>query len=237
MTQRQIFLDTETTGLEPNLGHRIIELAAVEMKNRRLTGNRFHRYLNPERDIDPGALQVHGITGEFLQDKPRFRDIVKEFLEFIRGAELIIHNAPFDVAFLDYELSLLGLSPLIQHCAGVLDTLSMAKEFHPGKKNSLDALCERYQVDNTRRRLHGAALDAELLAEVYLAMTRGQDSLMIDLPAAGATVVSDGAWATPGKELLVVRANEEELAAHARQLEEIDRESHGRCLWKALVQS
>lgn len=230
---RQIVLDTETTGLEPKLGHRIIELAAVEMRDRRLTGNRFHRYLNPEREIDAGALQVHGITAEFLQDKPRFRDVAGEFMEFIREAELIIHNAPFDVAFLDQELGLMELPPVAQICHRVTDTLQMAKELHPGKKNSLDALCERYQVDNSHRTLHGALLDAELLAEVYLAMTRGQESLMIDLqeavPRAGQSDASLGRHA-----LIVIPASPEELEAHAEQLSGIDKESKGGCLWKKI---
>jgi len=178
---RQIFLDTETTGLEHKLGHRIIEIGCVEMRNRRLTNRHFHRYLNPERDIDAGALAVHGISLEFLQDKPRFADVAAEFLDFVRGAELIIHNAPFDIGFLNAELSRLDMAPLDTVCRGVQDTLRMAKDLHPGKKNNLNALCERYGVDNTRRTLHGALLDAEILAEVYVAMTRGQESLIMDL--------------------------------------------------------
>lgn len=230
---RQIVLDTETTGLEPKLGHRIIELAAVEMRDRRLTGNRFHRYLNPEREIDAGALQVHGITTEFLQDKPRFGDIAREFLDFIHDAELIIHNAPFDVAFLDHELGLMELSSVTQFCRSVTDTLQMAKELHPGKKNSLDALCERYQVDNSHRTLHGALLDAELLAEVYLAMTRGQESLMIELQEAAPR--ADQSHASSERHtLVVIPATPEELKAHAEQLESIDKESRGACLWKKM---
>ena len=189
---RQIFLDTETTGLEPKLGHRIIEIAAVEMLNRRPTGRRLHHYLNPERESEAGALQVHGLTREFLQDKQKFRDITQELLEFIDGAELIMHNAPFDVGFLDHELGLAELQPLHSYCHTITDTLKMAKDLHPGKKNNLDALCERYQVDNARRTLHGALLDAELLAEIYLAMTRGQESLMMEVeippPALGAAI-------------------------------------------------
>jgi DNA polymerase-3 subunit epsilon len=178
---RQIFLDTETTGLEHKLGHRIIEIACVEMSNRRLTNHHFHRYLNPEREIDAGAQAVHGISREFLQDKPHFADIAAEFLDFVRGAELIIHNAAFDIGFLNAELGLLDMAPVNTVCHTVCDTLRMAKELHPGKKNNLNALCERYGVDNSRRTLHGALLDAEILAEVYVAMTRGQESLIMDL--------------------------------------------------------
>ncbi|HSO06039.1 MAG TPA: DNA polymerase III subunit epsilon [Pelomicrobium sp.] len=229
---RQIVLDTETTGLEVGLGHRVIEVAAVEISNRRVTEKRFHRYLNPEREIDSGALDVHGISTEFLRDKPRFAAVADEFIEFITGAELIIHNAPFDVGFLDQELALAGHPPLAQLCGAVTDTLRMAKELHPGKRNNLDALCERYQVDNARRSLHGALLDAELLAEVYLAMTRGQDSLMIDL----ADTAGPAGVAAPLAERLalpVVRAVADELAAHEAQLKAIDKASGGRCLWLA----
>lgn len=232
---RLVFLDTETTGLDPNLGHRIIEIAAVEMLNRRLTGNHFHCYLNPERDIDPGAQQVHGITADFLQDKPLFRDIVRDFLEYVSGAELIIHNAPFDVGFLDCELGLLQLKSIERHCAGVTDTLRMAKELHPGQKNNLNALCRRYQVDNSGRVLHGALLDAELLADVYLALTRGQDSLMIEGLDSGASPQGRPAARGPRPELSVLRASPDELEAHRLQLEEIDRASKGGCLWKALA--
>ncbi len=178
---RQIFLDTETTGLEPSLGHRIIEIAAVEMINRRFTGNHYHCYLNPDREIDAGAQQVHGISAEFLQDKPRFKDVVDEFIEYVNGAELIIHNAPFDIGFLNHELGMLARERIGRFCPSVIDTLKMAKELHPGQKNNLDALCRRYQVDNSARTLHGALLDAELLAEVYLALTRGQETLNIDM--------------------------------------------------------
>jgi DNA polymerase-3 subunit epsilon len=228
---RQIFIDTETTGLEPRLGHRIIEIAAVEMLSRRLTGRRFHRYLNPERESEDGALQVHGLTTEFLQDKPKFRDVVAELLDFVEGAELIMHNASFDVAFLDHELGLAELQPLGEYCHLVTDTLKMAKDLHPGKRNNLDTLCERYEVDNSRRTLHGALLDAELLAEVYLAMTRGQDSLLIELEAWPAldTVASLG-----DLQLVVLPASDDELAAHTQQLEMIERESKGKCLWKRL---
>lgn len=229
---RQIFLDTETTGLEPKLGHRIIEIAAVEMLDRRPTGRRLHHYLNPERESEAGALQVHGLTREFLRDKQKFRDIAKELLEFIAGAELIMHNAPFDVGFLDHELGLAELQPLHSYCQAITDTLRMAKDLHPGKKNNLDALCERYQVDNSRRTLHGALLDAELLAEIYLAMTRGQESLVMEVeippPVLGAAI-------NPANlKLMVLRASAEELAAHGQQLEKIERESKGTCLWLRL---
>ena len=230
---RQIVLDTETTGLEVALGHRIIEVAAVEIVNRRLTGNHFHRYINPERDIDSGALEVHGLTAEFLQDKPKFSDVVAEFVEFVRGAELIIHNASFDVGFLNQELGLLDLQSVDQHCAPITDTLRMARELHPGKRNSLDALCERYQVDNSARTRHGALLDAELLAEVYLAMTRGQETLVIDL-GSSARVAADAAFDLSTLDLSVVRPTEAELAEHIKALEAIDKASKGACLWKKL---
>ncbi|HEX4986076.1 MAG TPA: DNA polymerase III subunit epsilon [Burkholderiales bacterium] len=230
---RQIILDTETTGLDPALGHRIIEVAAVEIVNRRFTDRHFHRYVNPERDIDAGALEVHGLTVEFLADKPRFRDVSKDLLEFIEGAELVIHNAPFDVAFLDHELALLGVEPLSTWCPHVTDTLKMAKGLHPGKRNSLDALCERYQIDNSARSLHGALLDARLLAEVYLSMTRGQDSLLMDIGDAQAAD-ADGGPPIAGVELVVLRATGEELAAHERQLDDIDKAVKGQSLWRRL---
>jgi len=230
---RQIVLDTETTGLEPELGHRIIEIAGVELVNRRFTGKTFHRYLNPERESEAGALEVHGITNEFLSDKPRFRDVAAEFLDFVRGAELVIHNSAFDVAFLNRELDLADLKPIAECCAGFVDTLRMAKDLHPGKRNSLDALCERYQVNNSVRTLHGALLDAQLLAEVYLAMTRGQESLVMEVEStADHAAVSEAAC--DGLDLIVVRATDEELAAHGDQLEEIDQVSGGACIWKRL---
>jgi DNA polymerase-3 subunit epsilon len=230
---RQIVLDTETTGLEVTLGHRVIELAGVELFSRRLTGKRFHRYLNPGRDIDPGALEVHGISLEFLQDKPSFEDVADDFIEFIDGAELIIHNAPFDVGFLDSELGIARRQRLSSYCARVTDTLRMARDLHPGKRNSLDALCERYQIDNSSRTLHGALLDAELLAEVYLAMTRGQEALMMDLIPRSHTEESDRA-PLQGLDLVMVAASADELAAHQRALESIDKASKGACLWKKL---
>ena len=230
---RQIVLDTETTGLEVDLGHRIIELAAVEGLSRRLTGNHFHRYVNPDREIDPGALEVHGLTVEFLRDKPKFRDVAHEFLDYVRGAELIIHNAPFDVSFLNRELALLDLPPIERCCTIVTDTLLMARDLHPGKRNSLDALCERYQVDNSARTLHGALLDAELLAEVYLAMTRGQETLIIDLES-GERGAGEIELDMAALDLLVIMPSEQELAAHARVLDAIDKAGAGACLWKRL---
>ena len=233
---RQIILDTETTGLEPNLGHRVVELAAVELLNRQLSGNRFHSYLNPGRDSDTAALQIHGLSTDFLQDKPKFKDIVEEFLGYIGGAELIIHNAAFDEAFLDYELGLLGLKQLKEYCEGIVDTLKIAKELHPGKKNSLDALCERYEVDNSKRTLHGALLDAELLADIYVAMTRGQESLMMDIED-GASSRGEVAFASVKRELLVIAASPEELQAHMLQLQEIEQASNGNCVWNKLKQA
>ena len=229
---RQIVLDTETTGLNARLGDRIIEIGCVELVSRRLTGQHFHRYVNPEREVEEGALRVHGITNEFLQDKPRFGDIAQELLEYLRGAELIIHNAAFDVEFLNVELGKLGFEPIEAHVARVLDTLATARELHPGRKNSLDALCERYQIDNSHRTLHGALLDAELLAEAYLAMTRGQESLAIELAAPLAVVVAASAEGGERLQLIVVRATAEELAEHARVLESITKQTKGRAVWR-----
>ncbi|MDR3158243.1 MAG: DNA polymerase III subunit epsilon [Zoogloeaceae bacterium] len=230
---RQIFLDTETTGLEPRLGHRVIEIAGVEMKNRRLTGRHLHHYLNPDREIDAGAQAVHGIDRSFLEDKPRFAQIAREFMDFVIGAELVIHNAPFDIGFLDMELARLDLPATQNICASVRDTLKMARELHPGKRNNLDALCERYQISNAHRTLHGALLDAELLADVYLAMTRGQESLAMDMSTRLSKTAADreqteGAARPP---LLVRRASAEELREHARVLEHIRQESGGICLF------
>ena len=230
---KQIFLDTETTGLESKLGHRIVEIAAVEMLNRRLTGKRFHNYLNPEREVEAGALQVHGLTNDFLQEKPRFLDITSELLEFINGAELIMHNAPFDVGFLNNELGLAKLQPLENYCHSITDTLKMAKELHPGKRNNLNALCERYQINNSKRVLHGALLDAELLAEVYLAITRGQESLVMEMSFPQPDININ----PHDIELISLPANTEELESHTEQLELIDRESKGACLWKHVESS
>lgn len=231
---RQIFLDTETTGLEHKHGHRIIEIGCVEMRNRRLTHHHFHRYLNPERDIDAGALAVHGISLEFLQDKPRFADIAAEFLDFVRGAELIIHNAPFDIGFLDAELIRLDMAPIGTVCHGVQDTLRMAKDLYPGKKNNLNALCERYGVDNSHRTLHGALLDAEILAEVYVAMTRGQESLIMDLVDDNASQNQANGQiqiASERRNQRVLRASDAELSDHEQLLGAIQKESKGNCLW------
>lgn len=231
---RQIILDTETTGLETSLGHRIIEIAAVEMVNRRLTNNHFHQYLNPGREIDPGAQQVHGISLDFLQDKPLFRDVVQDFLDYVAGGELVIHNAPFDIGFLNYELGLLGMQPIQHYCPHITDTLKMAKELRPGQRNNLDALCKNYQIDNSKRTLHGALVDTELLAEVYLAMTRGQENLMIETaPAQVKSIARTHGVRLP---LPVLRADEEELQAHSRYLDELDKASRGSCVWQMAVQ-
>ena len=223
-------LDTETTGLEPAEGHRIIELACLELSGRRPTGRHFHRYVNPERSIDRAASEVHGLTAEDLQDKPRFGDIAEEFLDFVSGAELLIHNAAFDVAFIDAELDRLG-RPRLQNVCSVSDTLEMARELHPGKKNSLDALCERYAVDHSKRTLHGALLDAQLLADVWLAMTRGQESLDIGLGVSQAIVDLGIVELYPRSARIVIRASDEELVEHAAMCERIGGESRGRCLW------
>ena len=230
---RQVVLDTETTGLEPNDGHRVIQIGCVEMENRRLTGNNLHLYLNPEREIDAGALAVHGISTEFLADKPTFDKVVDEFLAFVDGAELVIHNAPFDVGFIDHELGMPNkrrqapaLGPVRDHCR-ILDTLVMAREMHPGQRNSLDALCKRYDIDNGHRVLHGALLDAEILADVYLAMTGGQTALTLDSESGGdkkqQNQASEGLSIqrlslTPGQ-LRVVRPTAEEHAAHQAKCE------------------
>jgi len=231
--RRQIVLDTETTGLEPDLGHRIVEIGCVEIDDRRITDRHFHCYLNPDRLVEGGALEVHGITDAFLEDKPRFRDIVDDFLAFIEGAELIIHNAPFDVGFLDAELARLERSPTIQiaQVADVLDTVILARELHPGQRVSLDALCKRYEVDNSNRQLHGALLDAELLADVYLLMTGGQVDLGLSMRA-GNDQHSDQATkqALDLSALVCLRAREAELRAHQKQLESIKSQS-GRCVW------
>ena len=227
---RQIFLDTETTGLYPAQGHRIIEIAAVEMVNRRQTSNHYHVYLNPDREIDAGAQEVHGITLEFLQDKPRFETIVHDFIAFIGNAELIIHNAPFDVAFLNAELGRMGLQPLQSFSGKITDTLKMAKDLRPGQRNNLDALCRHFGIDNSRRTLHGALLDAELLAEVYMSMTRGQDSLMMELdrPEQMSSAVDMQAL----QPLIVQLATEAEMTAHLEYLSVLEKSSS--CLWNSV---
>jgi len=227
---RQILLDTETTGLEPEQGHRIIEIGALEMLDRRLTGREFHTYLNPERDIEDGALEVHGLSSEFLADKPRFAEIAAEFLDFIEGAQLIIHNAPFDLGFLDYEFSMLGREPRFSSGLDVLDTLELARDLHPGQRNNLDALCKRYEVDNSSRTLHGALLDAGILADVYLAMTGGQADLGLSLEH-NADDGQGGAFVISERPVLrVVRASADEVARHQARLQAIAEEA-GQCLW------
>lgn len=226
---RQIFLDTETTGLDPAQGHRIIEVAAVEVINRRLTGNHYHVYINPEREIDAGAQAVHGITLERLQGEPRFAEIAHEFLDFIADAELVIHNAPFDIGFLNHELGMLEMVALGNR---VVDTLKMARDMHPGQRNNLDALCKRYGVDNSNRTLHGALLDAELLADVYMAMTRGQESLMMDI-GFQAEAVEETVFVRQ-QPLTVVYASAEELDAHFQYLSGLDKAAGSASVWKQL---
>jgi DNA polymerase-3 subunit epsilon len=239
---RQVVLDTETTGLEPERGHRIIEIGCVEVVNRRATGRHFHEYLNPEREIDAGAAAVHGMTLEKLADKPKFAEVAERFIEFVDGAELVIHNAPFDVAFLDAELgrwtALMGHNePVrIRGRCGVLDTLALAREMHPGQRNGLDALCKRYSIDNSHRQLHGALLDARILADVYLAMTGGQSALALDeagraAPVAVAAMVA-GPVALPMTALRVVMASAEEALAHDEMMKVISKASGGKALWQ-----
>ena len=234
---RQIVFDTETTGLEPEQGHRIIEIGAIEIVNRRRTGRQFHRYLCPDREVDAGAVQVHGLTNEFLSNQPRFADIVQDLREFIADAELIIHNASFDVAFLDAEFKRLpgeaGALRVADLC-GVLDTLAMARQQHPGQRNSLDALCKRYSVDNSHRDLHGALLDADLLLEVYLAMTGGQGALILDEESEQPGHKAVFRRATrPSGTLRILRATAEERESHDRLLEVLDKASGGKTAWRA----
>ncbi|MSP86232.1 MAG: DNA polymerase III subunit epsilon [Methylotenera sp.] len=228
---RQIFLDTETTGLYHAQGHRVIEIAAVEVVNRRLTKQHFHYYLNPDREIDQGAQEVHGISLEFLQDKPRFPEIAKELIEFIADAELIMHNAPFDVGFLNCEFGLIELQPVETIAAKITDTLKIAKEMRPGQRNSLDALCRHFGIDNSRRTLHGALLDAELLADVYMAMTRGQDSLMMELDKPHKEM-SDVVAPHHTQPLRIKLAGFTEIEAHADYLTALSKS--GDCLWRTL---
>jgi DNA polymerase-3 subunit epsilon len=235
---RQIVLDTETTGLEPEQGHRIIEIGCVELLERRLTGNNFHVYLQPDREIDAAAVEVHGITNEFLADKPRFADIAADPIAYLKGAELVIHNAPFDVGFLDAELTrVVGFGPTSDYSA-VLDTLVMARKKHPGQRNSLDALCGRYDVDNSRRDKHGALLDAEILADVYLAMTGGQRTLSLDADTTSENAAGgDGGIRRVGRDglnLVVVKATAEELAAHEDRLSAITEVSGKEAVWRRL---
>lgn len=232
---RQILLDTETTGLDPAQGHRIVELACVEMVNRTLTGNHLHLYLNPDRDSDPEALAVHGLTTEFLSGHPRFEDVVDQFVEFVRDAEIIIHNAAFDCRFLNAELERVGLPKVHELCEKITDSLLYARELHPGKRNSLDALCERYGISNAHRTLHGALLDSELLADVWLAMTRGQDALIMDFEEddRGASAGGTGLARVDTSRLRVVRASEAEVANHHAYLQLLDKSVKGDCVWRA----
>jgi DNA polymerase-3 subunit epsilon len=229
---RQIVLDTETTGINPKLGNRILEIGCVELYNRKLTGNNLHFYINPERESEEGALNVHGLTTEFLSDKPKFHEIVDELRTYIQGAEVIIHNAPFDLGFLNHEFKLLNLPDFTDHIDGVIDTLVQAKELHPGKRNSLDALCDRYGISNAHRKLHGALLDAELLADVYLAMTRGQNSLGMDVEE---VVVNTGEVleTVAMADVIFLPASSDELEAHAAALADLDKAVKGQCIWTA----
>ena len=230
---RQIFLDTETTGLSPDSGDRIIEIGCVELVARKLTGNNKHFYLNPDRESHESAFKVHGISDEFLKDKPRFGVIAGELLAYLEGAEIIIHNAPFDVGFLNKELEICGQNPIITYVNKITDSLMMAKELYPGKRNSLDALCDRLEVDNSGRTLHGALLDAELLADVYINLTRGQNSLMMDTTAS--SHIGDGLPMLDLSQLVLplLAANDEELSAHEKLLTDIDKASKGRTVWRA----
>lgn len=233
---RQIVLDTETTGLEPRLGHRIIEIGCVEVIDRKVTGKRYHQYINPEREIDEGAEEVHGISTAFLADKPLFADIVDDFLNFIRGAELVIHNAPFDVGFIDHELNQLNQqNNHVEKISTVLDTLVLARKMHPGQKNNLDALCKRYDIDNSQRDLHGALLDAEILAETYLAMTGGQTMLSLGGNSGGTDnefeVSKPRMVNIESDKLRVIRPSSEELALHEARLSGINDLSGGACVW------
>ncbi len=231
---RQIILDTETTGLEPKQGHRIIEIGCIELINRRKTERNFHQYLNPERDIEDGAFNIHGLSNEFLSDKSRFADIAQEFIDFIRDGELIIHNAPFDVGFINAELKLLGKKwGKIEDYCTVFDTLVLAREKHPGQKNNLDALCKRYEVDNSQRDLHGALLDAKILLDVYLKMTGGQTDLAFHSVATshGAKCKSEQYINNKHKKLVVIEPTENELAEHRLLLESIEDKNKGKCIW------
>jgi len=233
---RQIILDTETTGLEPTQGHKIIEIGCVEMINRKLTGNHFHVYLNPKREIDEGAIEVHGITNEFLNDKPLFKDVVDDFLEYVKGAELVIHNAPFDIGFLDWEMKSLNkpIGKMSDYCT-VLDTLVLARQMHPGQKNNLDALCKRYFIDNSHRDLHGALLDSEILADVYLGMTGGQTDLTLTHKQDYLTASRDkeGIRRLPAGRLpfKVIKSNAEELAEHESYLKVLSESNGGKVVW------
>ncbi len=235
---RQIILDTETTGLEPKLGHRIIEIGCVEVIGRRLTGRHYHQYLQPDREIDDGAIEVHGITNEFLIDKPRFSDVAEDFIEFIKGAELVIHNAPFDVGFINHEFRLLSRThDLVDEFCGILDTLAMARKMHPGQRNSLDALCKRYDINNAQRTLHGALLDAEILADVYLMMTGGQRKLLLggEESESGSKEQAIRRVQLAAGQLKLIHASSDELQAHEGRLAAIEQQG-GSCLWRQFEQ-
>lgn len=235
---RQIVLDTETTGLNPRSGDRIIEIGCVELVNRRLTGNNFHAYINPERDSEEGALAVHGLTTEFLADKPKFAEIAPTLRDYVRGAELVIHNAPFDLAFLDAELERLNCPGFTSETGLVIDTLVQAKELHPGRRNSLDALCDRYGISNAHRTLHGALLDAELLAEVYLAMTRGQNSLVMNLePREMAADGDHPLTAAPLPAVIVSYASAEEIREHEAVIASLDAQVKGKSVWRTILEN
>lgn len=236
---RQIVLDTETTGLEPEQGHRIIEIGCVEVINRKRTGGFYHQYIQPDRPVDEGAVEVHGITDEFLADKPRFADIVEEFMEFIGEDELVIHNAPFDVGFINHELKLDKRQwPDVDQCCSIVDTLVMARQMHPGQRNSLDALCKRYDIDNSKREWHGALLDAEILADVYLTMTGGQTALLLDEEQSernGEAIETVMPVLADRPKLRVIQAGRHELDAHQARLDAIAKQSGGSSLWEALA--
>jgi DNA polymerase-3 subunit epsilon len=234
---RQIFLDTETTGLSADNGDRVIEIGCVELLHRKLTGNNLHFYLNPERDSHEDALRVHGITNEFLKDKPKFAEVVDQFLEYIEGAEVIIHNAPFDVGFLNKELELQGRQPFTSYVDGITDTLVMAKEMFPGKRNSLDSLCDRLEVDNSGRTLHGALLDAELLADVYINMTRGQDALLMEVESNDEQTRTTERVDLRSYQLPVIAATAAELSQHDDVLAQLDKSSGGKTVWRNLENS
>ena len=234
---RQIVLDTETTGIEPKEGHNIIEIGCVEMTKRRLTGNNYHQYVKPDREVEAEAISVHGITNEYLADKPKFREVMLEFLEYIRGAELIIHNAPFDVGFINAEFERNGITERVEDICTITDTLVMARQKHPGQKNNLDALCRRYGIDNSHRELHGALLDSEILADVYLMMTGGQTALMLDADGEGGEAgagVGEIRRVQGQFELAVVKPDAEEVAAHDAFVSMLDKKAGGQCLWRRL---
>ena len=234
---RQVVLDTETTGLNAKLGDRIVEIGCVEVLGRNIGEQKFHAYVNPEREVDEGATRVHGLTLEDLKDKPKFPQVAREFLDFIRGAELVIHNAGFDTEFLDMELARAKLGKLADHAAKVTDTLAMARELHPGRKNSLDALCERYQIDHSNRTLHGALLDARLLAECFLAMTRGQESLVMELETPAASAAALAAMQVEVSNLAVQRATPDEAAAHEKYLDSLEKDTSAPSLWRKVTAS